>query len=145
MNLSILNIVDLQNKGNLKRLSTFIFLKGLYKNSCIFNYNIKSLSKKSGLSRHIIRNNVEFFMDSGWCKMHHKNLIFRKYNRDPLYDGEWIIRKRNEFIGKTIKDITTILLSKVLKQKNVNFNWIQERLLDLKKSKTSKFIAIKDY
>jgi len=143
MQLSVTSILELQQQGNLKKFATFMYLKQLYKNSCIFNYNINSLSTKSGLSRNKIRSNIKYFISKGWCTIHSGNLVFTKW--DSRVKGQWIIRDKNRFSGKSIKEITTILLSIILKQKNSQFNYIQEIKSDLEKSKSTKFIALADY
>lgn len=145
MRVSTNYILELQQQGNLKKFATFIYMKALFKNSCVFKYNIKSLAKKSKLSRHIVRKNINFFLEQGWCKIHCGNLIFTKYSRTPQVEKEWIIRKKDIFIGKSIKEITTLLLSLVLKQEQNQFNWIQEIKHDLEKSRTSEWISPKDY
>jgi hypothetical protein len=60
----------------LRHYSTWLYLKRLYSNGCIFNYTIAGLSKKSGLSRTAIRKYVADFLKRGWCRMHHSHLVF---------------------------------------------------------------------
>ncbi len=69
--------------------------------------------------------------------------MFRKY--DKIAKGVWVMRDKRAYKGKSIKEIVSILLSLVLKDKEVKFNWIQEKKRDLKKSNTTEFIDLKDY
>ncbi len=145
MRITVANIEDLQTRGELKRLATFLFLKELYKNSCIFNYSIKSLAKKSGLSRHKVRQNINYFVENGWVRFHNKNLILCKNFATAKETGEWIIRKKEMFKGKSIKEICVILLSLCLKQKEKQFSWIQKIKHDLGKRNTNEAITLKDW
>ena len=85
-------------------------------------------------------------MAEGWCRMHCGNLVFNKYaSKGVKGHKEFIIRNRSIFKDKSIKEIETILLSLVLKNKQAQHNYIQEVKSDLTKSATNEFLDLKAY
>lgn len=138
MKLSTDHIKSIQTEGNLKKFATWFYLKNLYSNGCIFKYNIASLSKKSGLSRNLIRSHISFFLKKKWCRIHCNNLIFINISKTYADTGLHLTDHVNLFKGKTIKQIKIILLSLVLKKKEVQFNFIKKVNRDLNISRNLK-------
>lgn len=69
-------INECRDEAQLKQLADFIFIKTLYKNSCIYNASQSNLSRKTGFSRTKITKLLKTFKKNGWVRYHHNNLIF---------------------------------------------------------------------
>lgn len=89
----------------------------MFRNSCIYNYNVHSLSKKSKISRTAIRRNIAIFMERKWCKMHHGNLIFRHLGdilfEEGIFNNSGDLCTRNTFVVVEISDKNKNHLSKL--------------------------------
>jgi len=78
LDINVINLSTIAEANRLKEFATFLYLKSLYSNSCIFNYTQVGLAKKSQLPISRIKKSVKSFLDSGWCRIHKGNLIFNK-------------------------------------------------------------------
>lgn len=76
INLPVKIINQCRDKGQLKILADFIFIKTLYKNSCIYNGTFSNLSRKTGFSRTKITKLLTIFKKNGWVRQHANNLVF---------------------------------------------------------------------
>lgn len=78
LDINIVNLSSIAEANRLKEFASFLYLKSLYSNSCVFNYTQVGLSKKSGLPLSNIKKCVKSFLSSGWCRVHKGNLVFNK-------------------------------------------------------------------
>lgn len=120
-------IYSINKNGWLTHLSVFIYLKGLRKNSCIFNYNPAALSAKTGLSESSIRKYIKFFLKKGWCRMDGENLIFNKINKI----GWQMCQSTCKINSKTVKEIKRELYLNLIKHKVDQSKWYTQTCLDL--------------
>lgn len=128
LDINKINLIAIAKSGRLKDLSAFLYLKSFYSNSCVFNYTQKSLAEKSGLSLSAVRKYIKSFLNSGWCKMHGKNLLFVKLNKFDHNKKKVIVKFE---IADSIKQIFKDLQLLVLKNKQNQFNRYKQLSLDL--------------
>lgn len=90
-------LLEAHKAGHLDSYAYWLYFKHLFRNGCIYNYNILRLAHKSGLSRTTVRKYINLFIALGWCRMHHGNLIFCSYqqllNRDYVTKAKMLILK----------------------------------------------------
>lgn len=78
LDINIVNLESICESNRLKEFATFLYLKSLYSNSCVFNYTQVGLARNSKLPLSCIKKSVKSFLSSGWCRIHKGNLIFNK-------------------------------------------------------------------
>lgn len=125
----------MSDSGQLRKFATFIYIKSQFKNSCVYKYTQQSLSEKTGISRSAIRKYVKFFLDSGWCRLDHGNLIFNKM-RVLDKNEKRIISDVKIRIG--IKELIIDLQLLLLKHKQAQFNRIVRLGIEIKDPKSIK-------
>lgn len=115
----------------LRKYAVFLRFKHTYSNSCIYNYSIKGLSCKLGLSRTSIRNNIQFFIDNGWAEMHGNNLMFISHKR--LLQLYKIKLTKSIKLKKTtcVTKIVNNLRFELLKNKQRQFEFLKKVSRDL--------------
>lgn len=57
--------------------AAFLLYKGLFGNSCVYNYSISNLSRISNLSYKTVKRHIEFMMSKNWVRIHNGNLVFK--------------------------------------------------------------------
>lgn len=127
MTIGLNTVKELQSKGKIKALATFIYLKSIHSNSCFFKPTLYSLSKKTGLSRTLLRKYLAYFIDQGWCEYHSGNLIFKNVKKAGLMSG-----KRYVIKSKSIKENVLYLQSLILKQRAAQYDWVRKVQRDIK-------------
>ncbi len=113
--------------------AAFLLYKGLYENSCIFNYSISQLSRLSNISYKTVKRHMEFMFQKQWVRMHGKNIVFKDCaDIVPTSDKKIIETWRTKIFLTTKQDIKDQLLHMFMvnKQRRVL------RLNDVRNSKT---------
>lgn len=85
--INVFNLENLGRKKQLKDFAIFLHLKSKFNNSCYFKYSHRQYAKDVGLSVNTARKYVKMFVDRGWCRWHHGNLVFnrlRQFNENPI-------------------------------------------------------------
>jgi hypothetical protein len=135
LNINAVNLKTMVDSGHLKDYATFLWLKGLYSNSCILNYTQKSLSIKSGISLSGVRRYVKLFLDKGWCRMHKGNLVFNKLKTFDHNKKKIIFKFQiNDSVKQVLKDLQLFLL----KKKQEDFYKLVKLSSDLSKPQNNK-------
>jgi len=125
---NVLNIKSMSDKGLLRELAVFMFIKSQFKNSCVYDYTQQSLSDKTGISRSAVRKYVKFFLDNNWCRIHKGNLVFTGLkNFDD--NKKKIITDLKIRIG--IKELIVDFQLLLLKHKQAQFNRMSDYRRDL--------------
>ncbi len=138
MKINTLLIEQCSDNGELNHLSVFVYLKGIYTNSCIYNYTQEGMIKKSKLSRAKIRNHIPFFLKEGWAFFDGNNLILAKISSIDKNNKKKILVDLNTR-KQGIKPIYDKLLYELLKLKANQAKWYSKLCHDLKKmSKTQR-------
>jgi Mn-dependent DtxR family transcriptional regulator len=135
----------ISDDGNLKLLAVFLRLKSVYSNSCIYNVTDSKLAAILKVSRQTanrLRNRLERL---GWVKYHGGNLMLLKVTEISheyiQKDVEGFSRKANVYLevkSKQVKDIETYLRYLIIKQKEINKNYLLELRQDLSNPKSVK-------
>lgn len=135
----------ISDEGNLKLLAVFLRLKSVYSNSCIYNVTDSKLAgilKVSRQTANRLRNKLERL---GWVKYHGNNLMLLKVTEiSKVYIDncpEKFSRKANVYLevkSKQVKDIETYLRYLIIKQKEINKNYLLELRQDLSNPKSVK-------
>lgn len=135
----------ISDEGNLKLLAVFLRLKSVYSNSCIYNVTDSKLAgilKVSRQTANRLRNKLERL---GWVKYHGNNLMLLKVTEISheyiQKDVEGFSRKANVYLevkSKQVKDIETYLRYLIIKQKEINKNYLLELRQDLSNPKSVK-------
>ena len=113
--------------------AAFLLYKGLYENSCIFNYSISNLSRLSNLSYKTVKRHMEFMFQKNWVRMHENNIVFKDCaDIVPTSDKKKIETWRTKIFLTTKQNIKDQLLHMFMvnKQRRVL------RLTDVRNSKT---------
>ncbi len=128
MQINVVNLKVLSDKGLLRHLAVFITIKYKYRNGCIYKYTQESLSQKTGISRSAIRKYVKFFLDNGWCELHkgekspNISLVFKglgKFDKEPK-------RVLADIESNGIKNLIQQFQLLILKHKQAQFNRVKE-------------------
>lgn len=127
MRISIDLIKKVQLEGNIKYLSSFLYFKNLYSNSCFYNPSIKNLAAKSNMSRNMVRKHLGVWSKSGWIRIHSNNIVFKKLT--TVSNDGWKVDIRVDDIS--IKQIGVMLQSELLKRKSEQFNFKSKIANDL--------------
>lgn len=135
----------ISDEGNLKLLAVFLRLKSFYSNSCIYNVTDSKLATILNVSRQTanrFRNQLERL---GWVNYHGKNLMLCKVTeiskRYTENSPEKFSRKANVYLevrSKQVKEIETYLRYLIIKQKEINKNYLLELSQDLSNPKSVK-------
>lgn len=120
--------------GELKELSTFLYFKHIFTNSCIYDYSQQSLSIKTGLSRTFIKKHISFFLDNGWAFFHGKNLMLAKVSKIDDNKKKLIIDINTD---RGYKYILEQLQCAYLKHKANQAKWYSNLCHDLNKMTSS--------
>lgn len=128
LNINITQVVDFGKCGLIKEYAHFLYLKSLYKNSCVYNYTHLGLSKKSRLSRAAVKKHVSLFLELGWCRIHSGNLIFNK--RDSFDENKQRVKEKFK-IRSTVKEILYDLYLVILKNKQKQFDSLKKLRHDI--------------
>lgn len=83
LNIPIKIINECRDKGEIRLLADFIFMKTLFSNSCFFNATNSNLSRKTGFSRTKVSRVKEFAARHGWTREHSGNLVLA-FNKEKL-------------------------------------------------------------
>lgn len=121
MQINVVNLKVLSDKGLLRHLAVFITIKSKYRNGCIYNYTQESLASKTNISRSAIRKYVKFFLDNGWCRIADGNLCFNglgKLDKEPK-------RVLADVKAKGTKELIQEFQLLLLKHKQAQFNRIR--------------------
>lgn len=114
----------------MKELAFFLFIKYSYRNSCVFNFSVKSLAEKTGYSRTKVKRHTDIFLENGWCEFHGDNLIFNKYSKFIQY------KHTTRFSCKlTVQDILDQLYLYLLQNKKSQCDFAGKVRDDLKNPK----------
>lgn len=112
------------------KYANFVHLKTVYSNSCIYEYSAKSLADKSKKSRTFIKQNIDFFLKKGWCRMHGNNLIFKTTNQlKELYEITQIRKCKLKY--KDLESLKLSIYSKLIINKKKQVDYIIKMKHDL--------------
>lgn len=128
LDINKINLIAITNSGRLKDFAAFLYLKSIYSNSCVFNYTQKSLADKSNMSIASVRKYIKSFLNSGWCKIHGKNLVFVKLNKFDHHKKKMLFKFS---VANNIKQIVKDLQLVILRNKQSQFNRYKQLGLDL--------------
>lgn len=128
MKVNSILIEKLNNEGALSHLAMFIHIKGLYSNSCIYNYSQDRMAAKLKISKSSIRKYINFYLKEGWATIKHGNLCLGKIRK--------IGKQRkviwHEVTGETVKEIKQNLYLFLFKHKVEQTKWYIKTCHDLK-------------
>jgi DNA-binding Lrp family transcriptional regulator len=111
--------------GEIKKLAVFMHFKNLYSNSCYYNWSIKNLAKKSGLSRTACGRYVKMFLKDGWCVDRDGNLSFVSIGK--IYEiSKKGVRMDFDAKNKGYKQIQEELQLLILKVTRSRFEYVQK-------------------
>ncbi len=127
-----INLIQLFSDSNiLREYAVYLKLKHLFKNGCIYNYNISLFAQKSNLSRNSIRRYIKFFIENKWCRMHKNNLTFISL---PLLRSRYKVKNHSTLkispAGNTQR-ILTNLRYQLIKVKDTQFKFLKGSYKDL--------------
>ena len=112
------------------KYANFVYLKTLYINSCIYKYSVKNLADKARKSRTFIKENITFFLQQDWCRMHGKNLIFNTNNHlKQLY--EITNNRKCKLDYKDLESLKLSIYSKLIINKKKQVDYIINMKHDL--------------
>lgn len=139
MNIDGLLVYRMNKSGDLNQLATFLYIKQIYSNSCIFNYTHKSMAKKTGLSESSVRRCMKFFKKNNMVRYHKKNVIFKRLNEIK----ESPVRVKSKIKSKQLKEIKSELYAIILRLKANQAEWCSKLRHDL--TKCNKRVTVKLY
>lgn len=112
------------------KYANFVYLKTIYSNSCFYKYSVKNLADKTKKSRTFIKQNITFFLQHGWCRMHGKNLIFNTNNHlKQLYEITENRKCKLEF--RDLESLKLSIYSKLIINKKKQVDYIIKMKHDL--------------
>jgi hypothetical protein len=121
---NIKEIERIAAEGKLKSLGVFIIMKHRYRNGVIYNYTIKGLASEFGHSRVFIKKMIDFYIDSGWCVVNGRNLIFTRHGKLDK-PNKFLKYKIDVFYGITLKEVLYDLRLAILKRKQANLDYLK--------------------
>lgn len=74
-------ITDANGGGWLRSLACFITMKALFKNNCVYNFNVRKLSQLTGYSTGCLSFHLQELQKRGLIRRHGKNLSFLGINK----------------------------------------------------------------
>jgi len=121
---NVLLAKELAEKGQLKHLAMFIYLKNRYDNGCIYKYTQVKLAAKFGISRSAVRKHVKWFLDNGWCHIHEGNLIFNPFKKFDTSRAKFM--RVYQVDNKKVKEIVFDLRLLIFQRIQENFNELKK-------------------
>lgn len=130
-------ISSLNDSGLIRDFAAFLILKKRYSNSCIFNPTDSKLSAILKVSRQTAMRYRKVFESQEWIKYEHGNMIFKKLTsitNSVKVDYELKINGASNLylpIGDSIKELVIKLKYLIIKQKEINRDYILKLHQDL--------------
>jgi len=122
---NIKQIENVSSEGHLKKLAVFIILKHRYRKGIIYNYTIKGISSEFGFSREFVKKSLKFFLDSGWCVVRGRNLVFTRFGKLDK-PNKFLKYKIDVFDGIKLKEVIYQLRLAILKRKQANLDYLKK-------------------
>lgn len=134
---NIVHAEEMAELGKIKSFALFLILKGRTKRGIFYNWSIKSLSRDTGFSVHLLNKNIKLFIELGWVAKSGKHLVFRAMRR---FDDN----KQKQFskiqITKSskIKDVVTAIRFDIMKNKHSRYEYLRQVARDYKEPTNQK-------
>jgi hypothetical protein len=140
---------ELLEGSNLRAFAAFLLLKSKVKNSCLYNPTGSSVAAILGCSVATANRYLKQFNKLSWLYSHKNNTMLVKVSeitkRYTESDPEDYSKKARVYInleGKKINDVVTLLNYLIIKQKELNKNFLLDLSQDLQMVKSSRAAKI---